>query len=80
MTLSAKHVGSKVLVEVKNNGSGLAQVTAGEVRGRRKQVDLNDFVLFPHQTRLVEADWKEPTPPETARLQIGKKRLEAPVN
>jgi hypothetical protein len=80
VTLSAKHVGGKVLVEVKNNGSGLAQVSGGAVRGHRKQVDLRDFTLFPHQTRLVEADWKETTPPESTRLQIGKKRLEAPVN
>jgi hypothetical protein len=41
---------------------------------------MGTFILFPHQKRLVEADWKETTMPETVRIQIGKKRLEAPVN
>jgi hypothetical protein len=78
--LSAKRVGDKVEVEVKNNGAGLARVISGEVRGRRKEADIGTFVLFPHRTRLAETDWKDATPPETARIQIGKKRLETPVN
>jgi hypothetical protein len=73
-------VGDKVEVEVKNRGAGLARVSSGEVQGHRKEEDIRTFVLFPHQTRVVETDWKESTPPETARIQIGKKRFEAPVN
>jgi hypothetical protein len=78
--LSAKRVGDKVEVEVKNNGAGLARVSSGEVQGHRKEADIGTFVLFPHRTRLAETDWKGATPPETARIQIGKKRFEAPVN
>jgi hypothetical protein len=79
VSVSAKRMGSKVQVEVKNNGSGLARVSSGEVIGHRKQADMGTFILFPHQERLVEADWKEMNPPETVRIQIGSKRLEAPV-
>jgi hypothetical protein len=78
--LSAKRVGDKVEVQVKNNGAGLARVTSGEVRGHRKEADIGTFVLFPHQTRLAETDWKDATAPETARIQIGKKRFETTVN
>jgi hypothetical protein len=78
--LSAKRMGDKVEVEVKNRGAGLARVSSGEVQGHRKEADIRTFVLFPHQTRLVETDWKGATLPETARIQIGKKRFEAPVN
>ncbi len=80
VTLSAKHAGDTVEVEVKNNGAGLARVSSGKVFSHRKQEDLGTFILFPHQKRLVETDWKETTPPETVRIQIGKKRLETPVN
>jgi hypothetical protein len=80
VTLSAKHTGAKAEVEVKNNGSGLVRVSSGEVHGHGKQADLGTFILFPHQKRLVESDWKGTAPPETARIQIGKKRLQAPVN
>ncbi len=78
--LSAKIAGTKVVVEVKNNGSGLARVDSGAVIGHRNEAELNSFILYPHQTRTVEADWKETSPPETVRIQIGKKRLEAPIN
>jgi hypothetical protein len=78
--LSAKLVGAKVEIEVKNNGSGLARVDSGEVVGHRKEADLNSFILYPHQLRTMESDWKESSPPETVRIQIGKKRLEAPIN
>jgi hypothetical protein len=82
VTLSAKHVGTKVEVEVKNNGPGLARVSSGEIFGHShsKHADLGNFILFPRQKRLVDVDWKETALPETVRLQIGKKRLEAPVN
>jgi hypothetical protein len=80
VAVSAKRAGAKVEVEVKNNGSGLARVSSGEVHGHSKHADMGTFILFPHQKRLVEADWKETTMPETVRIQIGKKRLEAPVN
>jgi hypothetical protein len=80
VAVSAKHVGAKVEVEVKNNGPGLARVSSGEVLGHKKQANIGTFILFPHQRRLVEADWKETAMPETVRIQIGKKRLEAPVN
>jgi hypothetical protein len=78
--LSAKRVGDKVEVRVKNNGAGLARVSSGEVRGHRKEADIRTFVLFPHQTRVAETDWKDATAPETARIQIGKKRFETQVN
>lgn len=79
VAVSAKRVDGKVEVRVKNNGSGLARVSSGEVTGHRKQSDMGTFILFPHQERLVEANWKETSPPETVRIQIGNKRLEAPV-
>lgn len=78
--LSAKLVGGKVEIEVKNNGSALARVDSGEVVGHRKETDINSFILYPHQLRTMEADWKETPPPETVRIQIGKMRLEAPIN
>ncbi len=78
--LSAKLIGTKVEIVVKNNGSGLARVDSGKVVGHRKEADLNSFILYPHQLRAVEAEWKESSPPETVRIQIGKKRFEAPVN
>lgn len=80
VAVSAKRVGAKVEVEIKNNGSGLARVKSGEVHGHGKHADLGTFILFPHQKRLVETDLKETTMPETVRIQIGKKRLEAKVN
>ena len=80
VTLSAKHVGNKVVVEVNNSGAGLVRVASGAVVGHRKEAELRSFVLFPHQRRLLEADWKENTPPLTARIQVGKKHLEASVN
>lgn len=80
VAMSAKLVKAKVEVEVQNNGAGLARVSSGEVLSHKKQSELGTFILFPHQRRLVEADWKEATPPETVRIQIGKKRLEAHVN
>ena len=78
--LSAKQVGGKVEIEVKNNGSGLARVDSGHVIGHRKETDLTSFILYPHQLRTMEADWKESSPPETVRIQIGKSRLEAHIN
>lgn len=80
VTLSAKHVGSSVQVEVINKGPGLARVSSGEVVGHKKQAALKTFILFPHQTRLVETAWKETAAPEIARIHIGRKRLEALVN
>jgi hypothetical protein len=82
VTLSAKHVGTKVEVEIKNNGSGLARISSGEIYGHshRKHADLKNFILFPHQKRLVDVNWTGTALPETVRLQIGKKRLEALVN
>jgi len=80
VALSARRVGAAVEVTVKNNGSELARVDSGAVIGHRKQADLGTFLLYPHQKRLVKADWKETTPPETVRIQIGKNRLEAVVN
>ncbi len=80
VALSAKRTGTKVEVEVRNNGAGLARVDSGEILGHRKQVDIGTFILYPHQKRLVEEDWEETASPETVRIQIGKKRLESPVN
>jgi len=80
VALSAKHVGSKVIVLVKNNGSGLARVISGEVLGQNKHSDIATFLLFPKQKRDVEVDWKENVSPETVRIQIGKLRLESPVS
>ena len=78
--VSARRVGAKVEMEVENRTSSLARVESGEVIGHRKQADIGTFILYPHQKRLVEADWKEAALPETVRIQIGKKRVEAPVN
>jgi hypothetical protein len=80
VTLSAKRAGAKVEVEVKNNGSELARVSSGQVLGHGSQADIGTFVLFPHQRRLVEADWNEMEPPEAVRIQIGKNSLEASIN
>jgi hypothetical protein len=80
VAVSATQTESKVEVEVKNNGSGLARVNSCELLGHRKQVDMGSFILYPHQERLVEADWKNGARPETVRIHIGKKRLEVPVN
>ena len=80
VALSAKHMGSKVVVEVKNNGSGLARVDSGEIRGEKKHADIATFLLFPNQKHIVEVDWKETASPETVRIQIGKLRMESPVN
>ncbi len=80
VSLSAKHVGTEVEIEVQNNGSGLARVDSVEVLGHRERADLKSFILYPHQKRIEDADWKVATPPVTARIHIGKNRLEAPVD
>lgn len=81
VALSARQVGAKVEVEVKNNGSGLAHVDSVEVIGHKEHSDIGTFLLFPQQKRNIEIDWKVgAAAPETVRIQIGKSRLEAPVN
>lgn len=81
LALSARHVGGKVEVEIKNNGSGLAHVNSSEVLGPNNHTDIGTFLLFPQQKRKVEIDWKfGAASPETVRIQIGKIKLEAPVN
>jgi hypothetical protein len=79
VTLSAHREGPRVQVEVDNNSLGLARVDSGEIVGHRKQADLGTFILYPHQKRLLQADWNEANPPETVRIQIGRKRLQATV-
>jgi hypothetical protein len=79
VTISARRDGTRVQVEVDNNGSGLARVDSGEVLGHRKQAELGTFILYPHQKRLLQTDWQETIPPKTVRIQIGRKRLEAAV-
>jgi hypothetical protein len=78
--LTAKREGSKVQVEVNNDGAGLARVDSIEIVGHRKKAGVGTFLLFPHQRRLAEADWNSSEPPQTVRIHIGNKHLEAPVN
>ncbi len=80
VTLSANRVANKVEITVENNGPEMTRVESVELRGHGKQVSLGTFLLFPHQKRLAEAEWKESATPETARIQIGKQHLEAPVH
>jgi len=77
--VSARRAGDMVEVEVENHGAGLARVDSGAILGHRKQAEVGTFILYPHQKRLVDADWKETIAPESVRIQIGKKRLETPV-
>jgi hypothetical protein len=80
VAVSAKRVNDKVDVEIKNSGAGMARVNSGEIVGHKKEADMGTFLLFPHQRRLAEVDWKETAQPETVRIQIGKQHLEAHVN
>jgi len=79
VTLSAHRDGPRVLVEVDNNSPGLARVDSGEIVGHRKQADLGTFISIHTRKRLLQANWKEANPPETVRIQIGRKRLAAAV-
>ncbi len=78
--LHARHVGEKVELELTNNGPGLARVNAGEVIGHRTKAEFGTFLLYPHQRRVTQVDWKQSAPPESVRVQIGKKHLETAVN
>ncbi len=80
VALKAQREGDKVRIEVTNSGTGLARVDSGQVIGHRAQADLGTFLLYPHQRRLVLTDWKQSVPPNSVRIQIGKKRMETAVN
>ncbi len=58
--LSAKIAGTKVVVEVKNIGSGLARVDSGAVIGHRNEAELNSFILYPHRRGLWKRTGRRP--------------------
>lgn len=79
VTVTAHREGDRVIAEVDNSGAGLARVDSVEILGHRKQVDLGTFLLYPHQKRLLQGEWKESVAPETVRIQIDRRRVEAAV-
>ena len=80
ITLSAKHVGNKVVVVFDNNGSALARVDSCVISGKKGKIEIPRFPLFPHRKRTAEAEWAELAAPQTVRIHVGKKILEAKVN
>jgi hypothetical protein len=80
ITISASHSGSKVTLEVRNQGNGLVRVDSCEVSGRKAKSTLNTFLLFPHQTRIAETNWNDADTPKIAKVRIGRQKYEVPIS
>ena len=71
---------SKLRIEIASQSPAFARVLDTTITSGKTKVEQGGFPLYPHYTRRLEVDWKEPSPPEKVTFAFEHFKVEASVS